>query len=203
DSEAKASEHRRAAPTTGSEADCLAARGAERTRSRAMIISLLAIPLLGAVLAPLLRADRAARWFGVVVTAAAFGVSLALLPGMGGRVASTVDARHQVDRPWIRALDVRFHVGVDGVSAPLVVLTTLLCLLCAVYTLPSLPAPGRAPVFTSLVLLTEVGMVGTFVALDLVLFFVFFEVVLLPMYFLIAVWGGSPLARRAAVKFVL
>src|SRR5262249_35868381 len=101
DSEATAREHRRAAPATGSEADCLAARGAERTRSRAMIISLLAIPLLGAVLAPLLRADRAARWFGVVVTAAAFGVSLALLPGMGGRVASTVDARHQVDRPWI------------------------------------------------------------------------------------------------------
>src|SRR5262249_22353768 len=70
------------------------------------------------------------------------------------------------------------------------VLTTLLCLLCTVYTLTSLPAPGRGPAFTGLVLLTEVGMLGTFVALDLVLFFVFFEVVLIPMYFLIAVWGG-------------
>jgi NADH-quinone oxidoreductase subunit M len=84
-----------------------------------------------------------------------------------------------------------------------VLLTTLLCLLCAVYTLTSLPAPGRAPAFVSLLLLTEVGMLGTFVALDLVLFFVFFETVLVPMYFLIAVWGGSAAARHAAMKFVL
>jgi len=119
-----------------------------------VIPALLLIPAVGAAVALLLRSDRLARWFGVLVTAATFGVSIALLPGTGGRVSSTVDARHAVDLPWIPALDVRFHVGVDGVSTPLVVLTTLLCLLCAVYTLTSLPAPGRAPAFTALVLLT-------------------------------------------------
>lgn len=168
-----------------------------------MIVALLAVPLLGALLAPLIRADRAARAFGVLVTAATVVISVALLPGVGGPVLSTVDARHQVDLPWILVLGVRFHLGVDGISLPLVLLTTLLCLLCAVYTLTSLPAPGRAPAFVSLLLLTEVGMLGTFVALDLVLFFVFFEVVLIPMYFLIAVWGGSAAARHAAMKFVL
>ncbi|HSV68428.1 MAG TPA: NADH-quinone oxidoreductase subunit M [Mycobacteriales bacterium] len=167
-----------------------------------MVILLLLVPLVGAAVAPLVRDDRAARWFGVGVTAATFGLSLGLLPGVRGPVVSTVDARHAVDMRWIPALDVRFHLGVDGVSLPLVLLTTLLCLLCAVYTLASLPAPGRAPIFVSLVLLIEVGMIGTFVALDLVLFFVFFEVVLVPMYFLIAVWGGER-ARHAAMKFVL
>jgi NADH-quinone oxidoreductase subunit M len=168
-----------------------------------VITALLAIPLLGALLAPLIRSDRLARWFGVLATAAAFGLSLPLLSTVDGPVLSTVDPRHSVDWRWIPALDVRYHVGVDGVSVPLVVLTTLLCLLCAIYTVRSLPAPGRAPVFVSLLLLTEVGMLGTFVALDLVLFFVFFEVVLIPMYFLIAVWGGTDAARRAALKFVL
>jgi NADH-quinone oxidoreductase subunit M len=168
-----------------------------------VIVALLLVPLLGAALAPLIRADRAARWFGVAVTAATFALSLVLLTRLDGPVAGTVDARYELNWQWIPALDVRFHVGVDGVSVPLVILTTLLCLLCAVYTLTSLPAPGRAPVFVALVLLTEVGMLGTFVALDLVLFFVFFEVVLIPMYFLIAVWGGTPAARRAATKFVL
>jgi len=168
-----------------------------------MITALLLVPLLGAVLAPLIRADRAARWFGVAAAAATFGISLALLSDVDGAVSSTVDPRHETDWQWIPALGVRFHVGVDGVSVPLVILTTLLCLLCMVYSLTSLPAPGRAPAFTGLVLLTEVGMLGTFVALDLVLFFVFFEVVLVPMYFLIAVWGGSAAARRAATKFVL
>ncbi|MBI1759102.1 MAG: NADH-quinone oxidoreductase subunit M [Actinobacteria bacterium] len=167
-----------------------------------MIVVLLALPFAGAMLAPLVRGDRAARWFGVAVTAMTFAVSLTLLSGIGGPVRGTVDARHAIDVPWIPALGVRFHVGVDGVSLPLVLLTTLLCLLSAIYTLTALPAPGKAPLLTCVVLATEVGMLGTFVALDLVLFFVFFEVVLLPMYVLIAVWGG-PGGRAAALKFVL
>src|SRR5262249_33758073 len=148
--------------------------------------------------------DRLAGWLGVGFTAAAFLVALALLPGTrapaGGRV---VDPRHEIDVSWVAALGGRFHVGVDGVSVPLVLLATLLSLLCAVYTLRSLPRPGRPATFLALVLLLEAGLLGTFVALDLVLFFVAFEVVLAPMYFLIAVWGGGAAARRAAVKFIL
>ncbi|MEN3360197.1 MAG: NADH-quinone oxidoreductase subunit [Mycobacteriales bacterium] len=177
-----------------------------------MIVALLLLPLLGSALLGLLAlrqstsdaADRLGRWLPVLVAAATFGVAVALLPGIsapaGGRV---VDPKHEIDVSWVASLDVRFHVGVDGVSVPLVVLTALLTLLCTVYTVRSLPAPGRAATFGALVLLLEAGLLGTFVALDLVLFFVAFEVVLAPMYFLIAVWGGSAKARHAAGKFIL
>jgi NADH-quinone oxidoreductase subunit M len=174
-----------------------------------VIIALLALPVAGAALLGLLALrpstpDLLARWIAVVVAAATLAVSVALLPGLRAPAAGRiVDVRHEVDHSWIAALNVRFHVGVDGVSAPLVVLTALLTLLCTLYTLTSLPEPGRAPVFGALVLLLEAGLLGTFVALDMVLFFVAFEVVLAPMYFLIAVWGGGAGARHAATKFIL
>jgi NADH-quinone oxidoreductase subunit M len=91
---------------------------------------------------------------------------------------------------------------VDGLSYPLVVLTTLLTFLCAAYTCWRVPAPGRGRHLVALLLVIEVGIVGVFMALDLVLFFIFFEVVLLPMYAVIAIWGG-PERRHAARKFVL
>ncbi len=175
-----------------------------------MIVALLLLPLAGAcllggmALRPSTSDSAAARWIPVGVTAATLGLALALLPGTsapgGGRV---IAARHETDLSWIPAIGARFHVGVDGVSLPLVVLTALLTLLCTVLTTRSLPAPGRPAAFNGLVLLLEVGLLGTFVALDLVLFFVAFEVVLAPMYFLIAVWGGGQRARHAAVKFIL
>ena len=114
-----------------------------------------------------------------------------------------MDPRHEVDVSWIPAIDVRFHVGVDGISLPLVVLTALLTLLCTVSTRPQGAGPRPRGRFSALVLLLKVGLLGTFVALDLVLFFVAFEVVLAPMYFLIAIWGGGARARHAATKFVL
>ena len=95
----------------------------------------------------------------------------------------------------VPALGVHFHLGVDGVSGPLVVLTAALTFLCLAYTLRVRPAAGRLRAFVALVLLLEVGMLGTFLALDLLLFFVFFEVVLIPMWFLIAVWGGEGQGR--------
>ena len=127
-----------------------------------------------------------------------------LLPGTRAPAAGRViDPRHTIDVSWVSAIDVRFHVGVDGVSLPLIVLTALLTLLCVIYTVHSLPAPGRAPAFLAMVLLLETGLLGTFVALDLVLFFVAFEIVLAPMYFLISAWGGGERARHAATKFIL
>jgi NADH-quinone oxidoreductase subunit M len=175
-----------------------------------VIVALLLVPLLGAAalgvlaLRPSTADGPASRWIAVAVAAVAFGLSLALLPGSRPPAAGlVVDPRHEVDVSWIPAIDVRFHVGVDGTSLPLVVLTALLTLLCTVSTVRKVPAPGRAACFNALVLLLEVGLLGTFVALDLVLFFVAFEIVLAPMYFLIAVWGGGARARHAATKFVL
>ena len=175
-----------------------------------MIIAMLLVPLLGAAglgalaLRPSTADGPVPRWVAVAVAAVTFVLAVALLPGSRspapGRV---VDPRHEVDVGWIPAIDVRFHVGVDGTSLPLVLLTALLTLLCTVSTVRKVPAPGRAAIFGALVLLLEVGLLGTFVALDLVLFFVAFEVVLAPMYFIIAVWGGGARARPAATKFVL
>ncbi len=103
--------------------------------------------------------------------------------------------------PGCPRLDLRFHLGVDGICYPLVVLTALLTLLCCVYTLRHVPEAGRATTLLALLLVLEVGILGTFLALDLVLFFVFFEVVLLPMYAVIAGLGRpGPTARGPQVR---
>ncbi|MDH4277618.1 MAG: NADH-quinone oxidoreductase subunit M [Acidimicrobiia bacterium] len=107
-----------------------------------------------------------------------------------------------VDRSWIDVINARYSVGIDGVSLPLIALTLLVVPLVIVYSWNHIPAPGNAKAFLMLILVLHTGMLGTFVARDLVLFFVFFEVVLLPMYFMIGVWGGED-RLYAAIKFFL
>ena len=107
-----------------------------------------------------------------------------------------------VNESWIPEIDARYHVGVDGISLPLLELSLLVTFMCMIYTWWRVPAPGKTKAFVILILLLETGMNGTFVALDLVLFFVFWELVLVPMYFLIGIWGGERRAY-AAVKFFL
>jgi len=168
-----------------------------------LLLALLALPLagsLGLAAFPGPRGAAAARGVGVLVS----GVDLALVAAVvaGFDLAHPGHMQMQVDVPWVPALGVRFHLGVDGVSLPLVVLTALLSFLCLLYNRRIVPEAGRQRAFVALLLLLEVGMLATFLALDLILFFVAFEVVLVPMYFLIAVWGGEGRAA-AAYKFIL
>jgi NADH-quinone oxidoreductase subunit M len=162
---------------------------------------LLAVPAAGAVvltLAPV--GERVAKQLALLFS----GATLVVAVVVAARFDFSASSRFQdvIDVRWLPGIDVRFHLGIDGISLPLVLLTALLTLLCAAYTVGAVPEAGRARQLLALTLLLEVGMLGTFVALDLVLFFVFFEVVLIPMYFLIAVWGGA--ARgAAATKFIL
>jgi NADH-quinone oxidoreductase subunit M len=107
-----------------------------------------------------------------------------------------------VNLEWIPQIDVNYHIGVDGMSLPLVVLSALVSFLCMIYLYFHVPDPGKPKALFALVLLLETGMTGTFVALDLILFFIFFEIVLVPMYFMIGIWGG-PNREYAAVKFFL
>ena len=93
-------------------------------------------------------------------------------------------------------------VGIDGMSLPLILLTMLIVPLCIIYSWDHFPEPRNPKAFLILILILETGMIGTFVAQDMVLFFVFFEIVLLPMFFMIAVWGG-PNRRYASLKFFL
>jgi NADH-quinone oxidoreductase subunit M len=159
---------------------------------------LLAVPLAGAVallVLPAALADRVAVRLGVV--ASGLTVVLACWSAASGPTTNV---------SWVPSLGLRFHLGIDGISSPLVLLTAGLTFLCTVYSLKVLPESGRPRGLIGLLLLLEVGMLGTFVALDLLLFFVFFEVVLVPMWFVIAQWGDtSESARRvgAANTFIL
>src|SRR3954469_22346155 len=103
---------------------------------------------------------------------------------------------------WIPMIHARYIVGLDGMSLPLYLLSMLIIVLVMVYSWDHIPGPGNAKAFLILMLVLETGMNGTFVAQDLILFFVFFEVVLLPMYFMIGVWGGEQ-RQYASLKFFL
>src|SRR3954453_13777864 len=108
----------------------------------------------------------------------------------------------EVNRPWIDVINSRYHIFVDGISLPLLLLSMLIVVLCIIYSWDHFPEPYNPKAFLILMLVLETGMNGTFAAEDLILFFVFFELVLLPMYFMIGVWGG-PNRQYAAIKFFL
>jgi NADH:ubiquinone oxidoreductase subunit 4 (subunit M) len=112
------------------------------------------------------------------------------------------DMQFAADLPWITAINSRYIVGVDGISLPLVALTLFVVPLCIIYSWNHFPEPRDPKSFLILLLILETGMIGSFIARDLILFFVFFEVVLLPMYFMIGVWGGEQ-RQYASIKFFL
>jgi NADH-quinone oxidoreductase subunit M len=160
------------------------------------------LPVAGALVIALLpsRADRLIRLLGIVVTGAALIVGIIMLFGFD--YGDHQGLQYELDVSWISTISARYHVGIDGISLPLFELTLLLSFLCAVYTWRYLPEPGKPKAFIALILLLETGMAGTFIAFDLVLFFIFWELVLVPMYFLIAVWGSAN-REYAAIKFFL
>jgi NADH-quinone oxidoreductase subunit M len=137
---------------------------------------------------------------GVIVTGAVLIAAIVLALGFDRHHASTMQAT--TDISWIPALHVDIHLGTDGISLPLLLLTALLTFLCALYSCFNMPAGPSPKAFVALLLLLESGTLATFAVLDLVLFFLAFEMVLIPMYFLIARWGGAQ-KQAAAWKFIL
>ncbi len=107
-----------------------------------------------------------------------------------------------VEIEWIEIIRAQYAIGIDGMSLPLLLLTFLITPLVIIYSWNHFPTPVNPKAFLMLILVLHTGMIGTFVARDLVLFFVFFEVVLLPMFFMIAVWGGDD-RKYASLKFFL
>ena len=106
------------------------------------------------------------------------------------------------ENKWIPLIKSSYFIGVDGISLPMYVLSMVITLLVVIYSLNHIPSPGNPKAFFILMLVLQTGMAGTFIAQDLILFFVFFELVLLPMYFLIGVWGGEN-RQYASLKFFL
>jgi len=162
------------------------------------------IPLLGAILILCIPKgkDEAVKW--VAAVAAFIPVLLAVQlyslydPSLGG---VNVESQFQfVEKySWIPNINVEYFVGVDGISVPMILLTALLSFLAVV---GSFGIEKKIRGYMALFLFLETGMMGTFIALDFFLFFVFWEIMLLPMYFLIGVWGG-PRKEYAAIKFFL
>ncbi|MFI0777813.1 NuoM family protein [Streptomyces sp. NPDC021212] len=173
-----------------------------------LLAAVVVLPLLGSVAAllpapPGLKGrdpEQAVLRHGVTVSGAVLAAAIALAAGFDhGRPAAM---QAQTDISWIPALNIRVHLGVDGVSLPLLVLTALLTFLCALYTYKNMPAGGSAKGFVSLLLLLECGTLASFAVLDLMLFFLAFEMTLIPMYFLIHRWGGAG-RERGAWRFIL
>jgi len=106
----------------------------------------------------------------------------------------------EVDIPWISGFGIHYHMGIDGISLLLIMLTTILSTIIMISSWTQITVSVKG-YFISMLLL-ETGMIGVFVALDLFLFYVFWEAMLIPMYFIIGVWGG-PRKIYAAIKFVL
>jgi len=160
------------------------------------------LPLAGAVLCLLLPKNRPGL-VAKAATAIAAADLLASLPLWFGWSAAPVDSygfRFVLDTPWIRSLGARYIVGVDGISMLLVLLTTVLGFLAILSSWTAVSQ--RQNQYYAYLLVLQTGMVGVFVSLDTFLFYVFWEVMLIPMYFLIGMWGG-PRRIYASVKFFL
>jgi len=165
-----------------------------------MLLSLcIAFPALTAILVLLLpRAqENMVRWLALAGSLVTFVATLAVLA-----LFRTGEADYQLveNVPWIPSIGVQWHLGVDGISLFLVLLTSLLAVLCIVGSWSSIRE--RVKEFHFFFLILEAGMIGVFLALDLFVFYVMWEVMLVPMFFLIGVWGG-PRRVYATVKFFL
>ena len=157
------------------------------------------LPALGAVALALVprRLDQVQRLGALVVSLVTFAVSIPLWTGFDG---DSAEVQFEELGRWMPSLGVSYHIGVDGISLLLVLLTTFLMPLALASAWHAIE--DRTKEFVITMLLLETGMLGVFVSLDLFLFFVFWEAMLIPMYLIIGVWGG---ANRiyAAVKFIL
>jgi NADH-quinone oxidoreductase subunit M len=160
------------------------------------------LPLAGVLLMLLVpkAEEQAHKAIALVASLAAAGVGIAVIADFDYGASETM--QFGVRKDWIDVIHSQYFIGVDGISLPLMALTLLIVPLCIIYSWNHLPEPANAKAFLSLILVLHTGMLGTFVARDLILFFVFFEVVLLPMYFLIGVWGGEQ-RQYASLKFFL
>ncbi|HEY6141280.1 MAG TPA: NADH-quinone oxidoreductase subunit M [Thermoanaerobaculia bacterium] len=160
------------------------------------------LPLVGAILLLFFPKNNPAaiRWTATLVAFADFLASICLWLNFDAKASGLKIFQFDYDVPWIPSLGVRYHFGVDGIAILLILMTTLMGLIAIV---SSFTAIGhREKEYYVLLLLLQTGMIGTFCALDFFLFYVFWEIMLVPMYFIIGIWGG-PRKLYAAIKFFL
>jgi len=158
-------------------------------------------PLVGVLVLLFIKPEEKTlpRWVALITSLITFVISIAMLAQFN---ASNPDLQMVIDLPWINVagFEISFQMGIDGLSVLLVMLTTFLTPISILSTWTAVE--DRVKEFMIFFLLLEVGMTGVFLAQDLFLFYVFWEFTLVPMYFLIGIWGG-PQRMYAAVKFFL
>ncbi|HXK59763.1 MAG TPA: NADH-quinone oxidoreductase subunit M [Acidobacteriota bacterium] len=162
-------------------------------------------PLVGVLLILLWpkgeKHDRAIKWIANLVAFIDFLISIPLITQFNNpQYIASSGMRYVVKADWIQAIGVQFYFGIDGISLLLVLLTTLLGTISILSSWSAITERIRE--YYCYFLLLQVGMLGVFMALDFFLFYVFWEVMLVPMYFIIGVWGG-PRKLYAAIKFFL
>ncbi|NLF08291.1 MAG: NADH-quinone oxidoreductase subunit M [Pirellulaceae bacterium] len=163
-----------------------------------LLLTSLLLPLAGALL--LGGGRNAARWTALVVSLAVLGIAVVLAAVFPGDAAPFAETNWN----WLRwldsSIDVRFHIALDGLSIWLFALTALLSVSAVLVGWEAIEQ--QAALYYRLLLVLETGMLGVFVARDIILFYVFFEFTLIPLFFLIGIWGSKD-RRWAAVKFFL
>lgn len=173
-----------------------------------VISAIILLPLVGAVATFLLgKHEKYAKYVALGFSAAAFILSLLLSfeyvvdPSTDSSGATGYHNGYQFyeEYSWVESLGISYIVGLDGIGLPLFVLTTLLCMLSVLFSWDTKLRPKE---YFGLMLILEVGVLGVFSALDYFMFYVFWEVVLIPMYFMIGIWGG-PNKDYAAIKFFI
>ncbi|PYS72036.1 MAG: Fe-S-binding domain-containing protein [Acidobacteria bacterium] len=167
-----------------------------------LLTILILLPVIGAVASVLYsftpsKREEHYKWIALVTTVATFIISLFLLTGLGDNSANF---RFEENVLWIGSIGTRYHVAVDGISLWLVLLTTLLMPIAILSSWTAIKK--RQLAYYVFLLILASAMMGVFVSLDLLLFYLFFEASLIPMFFLIGIWGGD---RRiyAAIKFFI
>jgi NADH-quinone oxidoreductase subunit M len=159
------------------------------------------LPIIGVVVILFLKPEwkNTTRWVALVTSIATFGISVVMLAHFQ---VGNPDLQMEINVPWFQFAnwEIHYHLGVDGLSVLLVMLTTLLTPLSILSTWTAIE--DRVKEFMIFFLLLELGMVGVFVAMDLFMFYIFWEFSLVPMYFIIGMWGG-PRRMYAALKFFL
>ena len=160
------------------------------------------LPMLGVLVMLFIpRSDEAlVKTVGIVTAGATLAIGIVTLVNFD--YAESEKLQFFVDAEWIPVIHANYTVGLDGISLPLYFLSMAVTFLVMVYSWDNMPDAGNPKAFFILMLVLQTGMAGTFVAQDLILFFVFFELVLLPMYFMIGVWGGEE-RQYASLKFFL
>ena len=160
------------------------------------------LPLVGVLIMMFIPASEETTHKQIAVVTAGATLVIGILTLVRFDYGAAESLQFYASKEWIEVISSGYTIGLDGISLPLYFLSMAVTFFVIIYTWNNMPDAGNPKMFLMLMLVLQVGMAGSFIAQDLILFFVFFELVLLPMYFMIGVWGGED-RQYASLKFFL